>query len=146
VKAKLKEARDLATLRSARLTVREAGVDGPLTPGGQSATFGRTVRDPRADSELNATEPPNTHLEMRTVRTLHTNCPRATRVARTVRDLWEDDLPNPSRPKTVGQTDRKESAQEPAKNTKYTWTNFTLRTVRLLPTDGPPGTGTAARA
>jgi hypothetical protein len=80
------------------------------------------------------------------VRTLHVDYPRATRVARMVRDLRADGPPNTFRPEIASQTDRKESAQEPAKNTKNTWTNFTSRTVRLLPADGPLGTGTAARA
>jgi hypothetical protein len=38
------EAKDLATLRSARRMVREPGADGPRTPGGRSATHRRTVR------------------------------------------------------------------------------------------------------
>jgi hypothetical protein len=83
---------------------------------------------------------------MRTVRTLHVDCPRATRVERTVRDLHADGPPNTLRPETAGETDRKESAQEQAKNTKNTWMNFTSRMVRLLPVVGPLGTGTAARA
>jgi hypothetical protein len=31
-------------------------------------------------------------------------------------------------------------------NTKNTWTNFTMQTVRLLPADSPPGAGTTAEA
>jgi hypothetical protein len=54
----------------------------------------RTVRDPRADGPLNATEPPEVHPEMWTVRTLPADCPRATGVARTVRDLRADGPPN----------------------------------------------------
>jgi hypothetical protein len=38
------EAKDLATLRSARQTVREPRADGLRTPGRRSATHGRTVR------------------------------------------------------------------------------------------------------
>jgi hypothetical protein len=38
------EANDLATLRSARRTVRKPGADGPRTLGGRSATHSRTVR------------------------------------------------------------------------------------------------------
>jgi hypothetical protein len=37
------EAKDLATLRSARQTAREPGTDGPRTLGRRSATHGRTV-------------------------------------------------------------------------------------------------------
>jgi hypothetical protein len=57
-----------------------------------------------------------------------------------------DGPPYASRTEIASQTDRKESTQELAKNTKNNWTNFTLRTVRLLPADGPPGTGESARA
>jgi hypothetical protein len=118
--------------------------DSPRGRGGRSADTGRTVRDPRANSPLNTIEPPETHPETRTICTLHVDCPGATCVARAVCDLLADGPPNPSRPQTTGQTDRKESAQELAKNTKNTWTNFPSRTVSLLPTDGPLGTGTAA--
>jgi hypothetical protein len=61
--------------------------DGPQGWGGRSADTGRTVCDPRADSPLNATEPPEVHPEMRTVCTLPADSPRATCAARTVRDL-----------------------------------------------------------
>jgi hypothetical protein len=62
--------------------------------GGRSSDTGWTVRDPRADSPLNATEPPEAHPEMRTVRTLPANYPRATCAVWTVRDLWADGPPN----------------------------------------------------
>jgi hypothetical protein len=52
----------------------ETLVDGPRGWGGWYARAGRTVRDPRADNLLNATEPPAAHPGMRTVRTLHANC------------------------------------------------------------------------
>jgi hypothetical protein len=83
---------------------------GPQGWGGRSADTGRTVRDPRADSLLNATEPPEAHPETRTVRTLPADSPRATCAARTVRDLRADGPPNSSHPQTTGQTDRKQSA------------------------------------
>jgi hypothetical protein len=120
--------------------------DGPRGRGGRSAETGRMVRDPRADSPLNATGPPETHLETRTVRTLPADCPRATCAAQTVHDVRAHGPLNSSWPETTDQTNRKESAQELAKNTKNTGTNYTPRTVRLLPVDSPPGTGTAARA
>jgi hypothetical protein len=47
-----------------------------------------------------------------------------------VRDLQADGSPNTFQPETTSQTDRKESSQEPTKNMKNTWTNFTSRTVR----------------
>jgi hypothetical protein len=121
-------------------------VDGPRGRGGRSAETGRMVRNPRADSPLNATEPPETHPKTRTVRTLPADCPRATCAAQTVRDLQADGPPNSSWPETTDQTNRKESAQELVKNTKNTGTNYTPRTVRLLPVDSPPGTGTEAQA
>jgi hypothetical protein len=120
--------------------------DGPRAWGGQSANTGRTVRYPREDGPLIVIERPDAHSNTRTVCTLSTDGPRATGAARTVRDVQADGPPNTSRPKTAGQPDRKENAQERTKNTKNTWTNFTTRTVCLLPADGPPGTGTAARA
>jgi hypothetical protein len=83
----------------------KALADGLRGRGGRSTRTGQTVRDPRADSPLNATEPPAAHSEMRTVRTLPADCPRATCAARTVRDLWANGPPNPSRPETAGQTD-----------------------------------------
>jgi hypothetical protein len=72
----------------------KALADCPRGWGGRSARTGQTVRGPRADSPLNAIEPPEEHLEMRTVRTLPADCPRATCAARTVRDLWGDGPPN----------------------------------------------------
>jgi hypothetical protein len=42
-KSKTKEAKDLATLRNPRKTVRETRADGPRAPGGPSATLERTV-------------------------------------------------------------------------------------------------------
>jgi hypothetical protein len=75
--------------------------DGPRGWGGRSSDTGQTVRDPRADSLLNATEPPEAHPKCersvpypRTVRTLPADCPRATCTARTVLDLWADNPPN----------------------------------------------------
>jgi hypothetical protein len=66
-------------------------------PGGRSASQGRTARYPRAVSPLITTEPPDAHPETRTVRTLHADCPRATRAVRTVRDLRADGPPNGSK-------------------------------------------------
>jgi hypothetical protein len=74
--------------------IHEAGADGPRTPGRWSADTERTVRDPRADSTLNATEPPKVHPEMWTVCTLPADCPRATCIARMVRVLRADGPPN----------------------------------------------------
>jgi hypothetical protein len=112
--------------------------DSPGPRGGRSAVTGQTVRYPWMDGTLIATERPDEHPNTRMV--------RATRAARTVRDIQADGPPNTSRPKTASQPDQNENAQECATNTKNNWTNFTMRTVRLLPADGPPGTGTAARA
>jgi hypothetical protein len=120
--------------------------DGPRAWGGQSADTGRTVRYSRADGPVIATERPNAHLDTRTVRTWSSDGPRATGAARTVCNVQADGPPNTSQPKTAGQPDLNENAQERVTNTRNTWTNFTTRTVRLLPTDCLPGTGTAARA
>jgi hypothetical protein len=120
--------------------------DSPRPWGGRSAVTGRTVRNPRADGPLITTERPDKHPSMRTVCTSSTDGPQATCAVRTVRDVQADGLPNTYQPKTVGQPDRNKGAQEHAMNMKNTWTNFTTWTVRLLPADGPPGTGTAARA
>jgi hypothetical protein len=68
--------------------------DGPRGWGGRSADTGWTVRDPRAGSPLNATEPPKAHPEIRTVRTLPADCLRTTCAARAVRDLRADGPPN----------------------------------------------------
>jgi hypothetical protein len=43
VKAKLKEAKDLAVPRTPWQTVRNPGADGPRSPGGRSAAHGWTV-------------------------------------------------------------------------------------------------------
>jgi hypothetical protein len=72
----------------------KAQADGPLGWGGWSASTEWTVRDPRVDGPLNATEPPKAHPEMRTVRTLPPDCPGATCAARTVRDLRADGPPD----------------------------------------------------
>jgi hypothetical protein len=72
--------------------------------------------------------------------------PQSIGAVRTVRDVQADGPPNTYQLKTAGQPDRNIGAQEHVTNTKNTWTNFSTRTVRLLPVDGPPGTGTAARA
>jgi hypothetical protein len=79
--------------------------DGPRGWGGGSADTGRTAHDPRADSLLNTTEPPEAHPKTQTVRTLPAHCPRATCATWTVRNLRADGPPNSSRPETAGQTD-----------------------------------------
>jgi hypothetical protein len=96
------------TQRSKGLTnPLQCQADGPLGTNGRSVDTGRTVCYPRADSPLIATQPPDAHPETRIVRTLHADCPRATRAARTVRDLQADGPPNTFRPKIAGQTDQK---------------------------------------
>jgi ribosome assembly protein YihI (activator of Der GTPase) len=45
------EANDLTTLRSTRRTVREAGADGPRTPGRRSMTLERTVRKRKQNNQ-----------------------------------------------------------------------------------------------
>jgi hypothetical protein len=90
----------------------KALTDGPQGMGGRSARTGGTVCDPRADGLLNATGTPPAHPETQTVRTLHVDCPRATRATRTVRGLWADSPPNPSRLETAGQTDQNKDAEE----------------------------------
>jgi hypothetical protein len=65
----------------------KALVDSQRGRGGRSARTGGTVCNPRADGPLNATEPQAAHPETRMVRTLHVDCPRATRAAWTVRGL-----------------------------------------------------------
>jgi hypothetical protein len=54
---------------------------------------------------------------MRTVRTTSSDGPRATRAARTVRDVRADCPPNHFPPKATGQPDRNEGAEEHVKNT-----------------------------
>jgi hypothetical protein len=103
------------------------------------------VRESWTDNPKKDAGPSVEHLEQQTVRALSSDGPRATSVARTVRDVQEVGPPNTSRQKTTGQPDRKENTQEHATNTKNTWTNFISRTVHQQPADGPPGTGTAAR-
>jgi hypothetical protein len=98
--------------------------DGPRAWGGQSADTGRTVRYPRADGPLIATERPDTHSNTRMVQTSSTDGPRATGAARTVCNILADGPPRTSWPKTAGQSDRNENAQEHTMNTKKTWTNF----------------------
>jgi hypothetical protein len=58
---------------------------------------------------------------MRTVCTTSSDGPRATRAARTVRDVRADCPPNHFPPKATDQPDRNEGAQEHAKNMKNTW-------------------------
>jgi hypothetical protein len=118
--------------------------DGPRAWGGQSADTMQTVCYPRADSPLIATEQPDANSNTRMVRTSSTDSPRATGVVRTIRGVQVDGPPITSRPKTAGQPDQNENAQECTTNTKDTWTNFTTGTVRLQPAGVPLGTGTAA--
>jgi hypothetical protein len=73
--------------------------DGPRAWRGQSADTGRTVRYPRADDPLVATERPDAHSNTRTVRTSSTDGPRATGAMRTARDVQADGPPNTSRQK-----------------------------------------------
>jgi hypothetical protein len=68
----------------------KAQVDGLRGWGGRSASTRRMVRDPRADSPKNATEPPVSHLEKRTVRALSPDGLRATAATRTVCGLQAD--------------------------------------------------------
>jgi hypothetical protein len=128
------EAKDLATLHSTRQTVREAGADGSRGWGRWSADTGRTIRDPRADSPLNATELPEAHPEMRAVHTLPADCPRATCAARTVRDLRADGPPN-LLPQNFGTSKIYARALKNWTNTRRT---LTSRTVRGLQADSPP--------
>jgi hypothetical protein len=72
--------------------------DSPRPWGGRSAVTGRTVRYPRADGPLIATERPDEHPNARTVRTWSSDGPRATRAARTVRDPQAD---SPATTRTV---------------------------------------------
>jgi hypothetical protein len=75
-------------------------VDIPRPWGGRSAITGRTVRYPRADGPLIATERPNEHPTTRTVRIWSSDGPRATRVARTVCDRWRTVRPSRRRSAT----------------------------------------------
>jgi hypothetical protein len=114
-------------------------VDGTQAWGGQSADTGRTVRYPRANDPLIATERPDMHSNTRTVRTSSTDGPRATSAARTVRDVQVDGPPNTYRQKTAGQQDRNKGAQEHAMNTKNPRPTGSTRTVRTYQADCPPG-------
>jgi hypothetical protein len=113
--------------------------DGPRGRGGWSADIGQTVRYPRADGLLNATEPPDERHEMRTVCTVHADYPRATRAEWTVRDLQADGPPNSSRPETAGQTNRNKDTQKHATNTKNPRPTGSTWTVRAYQADCPPG-------
>jgi hypothetical protein len=113
--------------------------DGPRAWGGQSADTGRTVRYPRADGPLIATERPDVHSNTWTVRTSSTDGSRATGAVRTVRDVQADGPPNSTRPKTVGQIDRNKDAQEHATNTKNPRPTGSMRTVRAYQAVCPPG-------
>jgi hypothetical protein len=120
--------------------------DGPRAWGGRSADTRWTVRYPRADGPLIATERPDEHPNTRTVRTRSSDDPRATGAARTVRGHWADgsahkrtvcypyaDGPtNPFSPETVGQTNRNEDAKEHATNTKNPRTKSSTWTVHGL--------------
>jgi hypothetical protein len=120
----------------------------------------RTVRYPRADGLLIATERPDEHPTTRTVRTWSSDGPRATRAARTVCDLWADgpalmrtvrdsytDGPtNPFRPEPDGQTNRNEDAQGHTTNTRNTRQKKFCADCSGLQTDCPPGLNRAARA
>jgi hypothetical protein len=67
-KAKLKEAMDLAVLRTPWRTVRDPGADGPRSPSGRSVVTARTVCYPWVDGPLITTERRNKHTETQTVR------------------------------------------------------------------------------
>jgi hypothetical protein len=106
--------------------------DTPRHRGGRTAVTGRTVRYPRANGPLNATERSDEHPNARTVYTWSSDSPRATRAAQTVRGLRADgpahtrvvcdpyaDCPtNPFQLETNDQTNQNEDAQEHATNTK----------------------------
>jgi hypothetical protein len=114
-------------------------VDGLRARGGQSADTERTVRYPRADDPLIATERSDTHSNTRMVRTSLTDGLRATGATRTVRDVQADGPPNSTRQKTVGQMDRNEDAQEHMMNTKNPRLPGSTRTVRAYQADCPVG-------
>jgi hypothetical protein len=106
--------------------------DSPRPWGGRSAVTGRTVRYPRADSPLIATERPDEHPTTRTVHTWSSDSPRVTRVARTVRDPYADGPTNPFRPEPDGQMNRNEDAQEHTTNTKNPIPKGSAQTVHGL--------------
>jgi hypothetical protein len=113
--------------------------DGPRAWVGQSADTGWTDRYPRADNVLIATKRPDAHSNTRMVRTSFTDGPRATGATRTVRGVQADGPPNFTWPKTVGQTNRNEDAQEHATNTKNPRPTGSTRTVCAYHADCPPG-------
>jgi hypothetical protein len=106
--------------------------DGPRPWGGLSAT---TTHGGRSVTHYRRTQPAPPHADG----------PRATRVARTVRDVPADCPPNHFPPKATVQPDRNEGAQEHAENTKNIWDKSTTRTVCTLLADCPLGAKTAAR-
>jgi hypothetical protein len=136
----------------------KALMDGPRARGGRSARTGQTVHDPRMDGLLNATGPRAAHPETQTVRTLHPDCLRATRTARTVRGLCADGPPNPSSQKLLAKrietktlkntrrTRRTPGQKAPrGLSTTYKWTVHQARTEQpelqtastTSPTEGP---------
>jgi hypothetical protein len=100
---------------------------------------GRTVREVVTDGPKKPTEPPVAHPKKRMVRALSSDSPRATRVAQTVHGVQADGPQNHFQPRTTGQTDRNESAQEHATNTKNNLPNCTSRIVRTVIADDLPG-------
>jgi hypothetical protein len=70
---------------------------------------------------------------------LSSDGPQATGAARTVCDVQADSPPNSSRPKTAGQMDRNEDAQEHATNMKNPRPTGSTQTVRTYQADCPPG-------
>jgi hypothetical protein len=138
------EAKDLATLRSARRTVREPGADGPRAWGGRSTDTGRTVRYPQADGLLFATERPNTHPDMRTVRTWSSDGPRATGATQTVRDP-QADSPAPMRtvryPNTDGLTNQLQQNFNTSKDLRASSQELDEHATKLHLADGPQARG-----
>jgi hypothetical protein len=132
------KAKDLATLHSARRTVRELRADCPRGLGGPSARHRRTVRKrPQTSSTApTITDRPWRHLRPCTTNTPHADCPR-TPGEPSAKSLQQ---------KTAGKLDRKEDAQEQATNTKNTKQPGSTRIVRGLPADCPLGANRAARA
>jgi hypothetical protein len=123
------EAKDLAIVRKPWRTVREAGVDGPRGQGGQSVKRNRTT----SSAPQNADGPyPTRGLSESNLCRADGLRPLDRRSAKPlpVRNNWPNGL--------------KRERSRTSKEHEEHLTNFTSRTVCLLPADGPPGTGTTA--
>jgi hypothetical protein len=122
----IEEAKDLVVLRQPWRTVRDPAADGPRSPGGRSATHGRTVRQSQQNDQM-STQPCGWSLPgPQTVRDLWAD---GLALTRTVRDPYADGPTNSFRPEPDDQMNQSEDAQEHATKTKNPRPKSSARTV-----------------